>query len=296
MTGVTHRRYANFASTAFLFVSCIGPTAVAAEAVPRVVVTLMPLHSLVAGVMHGIGQPTLIGGISPHGGALKPSAARALEVADVVFWTGTALEGGLARGIRQLSGSARVIAVKDLPGTVLLGERAIDGHMWLHPANARALVHAAAATLGALDPARAQVYARNSAKLAMQLDALDARLAVRLGAVAKRTYVVMHDAYRYFEDRYGLASLGSIAESPEQPPGARRLAELRRRMVASGARCVFSEPGLEPAHVRALAAETGARIGQLDPIGVGLQPGPAAYFTLMERLADDLIACLAPSP
>ncbi len=178
---------------------------------------------------------------------------------------------------------------------MLLGEREIDGHMWLDPANARVLVKAAAATLSSLDPTRAQIYARNGANVAGRLDALDGRLTRRLEAVSERPYVVMHDAYRYLESRYGLASLGAIAVSPEQPPGARRLAELRRRMGESGALCVFAEPGIEPAHARALAAETGARIGQLDPLGIALAPGPAAYFNLMEQLADDLIACLAPA-
>ncbi len=299
MTRVILRRHANLACAACLSAALfVGPglTAAAAEAVPRVVVTLMPMHSLVAAVMEGIGSPVLVGGLSPHGGALKPSGARALEAADVVFWTGTALEGGLARGIEQLAQGAQVVAMKDLPSAVLVGAREIDGHMWLDPANARVLVEAAVTTLGALDPARSDTYARNGASLTARLDALDARLRARLGAVAELPYVVTHDAYRYFQDRYGLASLGAIAVSPERPPGARRLAELRRRMVERAARCVFTEPGFESAHARTLAAETGARLGQLDPLGAGLAPGPAAYFTLMERLTSDLIACLAEQP
>lgn len=267
--------------------------AAAEEAGPRVVVTLKPLHSLVAGVMEGIGAPELVGGGSPHGATLRPSEARALAAADLVFWTGTALEGALARGIVRLAEDARVIALKDLPGAVVRGEGEIDGHMWLDPQNARVVVDAAVAALGALDPARAETYVRNGVEVAARLDALDSRLALRLEPVSTVPYVVMHDAYRYFERRYGLASLGAIAVSPERPPGARRLAELRRRMVESGARCVFAEPGIEPAHARALAAETGARLGRLDPLGAAHAPGPAAYFTLMEQLADNLIACLA---
>ena len=270
--------------------------AAAGEAGPGVVVTLKPLHSLVAGVMEGVGVPRLVGGGSPHGAALKPTEARALAAAAAVFWTGTAMEAGLGRKIARLAEGARVVALKDLAGAVLVGSPEIDGHMWLDPENARLLVTAAVATLGALDPDRAEAYARNGARVAARLDALDARLERRLGAVAGRHYVVMHDAYRYFEHRYGLASLGAIAVSPHQPPGARRLAELRGRMAESGARCVFAEPGLEPAHARALAGETGARLGRLDPLGFDLAPGPEAYFTLMERLAEDMIGCLASPP
>ena len=297
MPSANHQRRASFACTACLLTVLLGDSLAAAErSGPAVVVTLKPLHSLVAGVMEGVGTPVLIGAGSPHGHALRPSEARALAAADLVFWTGTALEAGLARGIARLAEDARVVALKDLPGAVLLGEPEVDGHMWLDPANARVLVEAAAAALGALDPASAAIYARNGQGLAARLDALDARLARRLGPVAGRPYVVMHDAYRYFESRYRLAGLGAIAASPERPPGARRLVELRHRMAESEARCVFVEPGVEPAHARALAAGTGARIGRLDPLGPTLAPGPAAYFTLMEGLADDLTACLAPPP
>ena len=298
MPSANHQRRASFACTACLLTVLLGDSLAAAERSG-------------AGGGGYVETVAFAGGGGDGGGgnagvdrararrtviALRPSEARALAAADLVFWTGTALEAGLARGIARLAEDARVVALKDLPGALLLGEPEVDGHMWLDPANARVLVEAAAAALGALDPASAAIYARNGQGLAARLHALDARLAQRLGPVAGRPYVVMHDAYRYFESRYRLAGLGAIAASPERPPGARRLVELRHRMAESEARCVFVEPGVEPAHARALAAGTGARIGRLDPLGPTLAPGPAAYFTLMEGLADDLTACLAPPP
>ena len=61
-----------------------------ALAAPNVVATIKPLHSLVAGVMEGVGTPELLieGAASPHGFSLRPSDAGKLESADLVFWIG----------------------------------------------------------------------------------------------------------------------------------------------------------------------------------------------------------------
>ena len=100
------------------------------------------------------------------------------------------------------------------------------------------------------------------------------------------------DAYAYLEARYGLKSLGALSLSPERPPGARRLAEIRERIRESGALCLFSEPQFEPALARAAAENSDARLAELDPLGADIPAGPDAYFTLMRRLATALSGCL----
>jgi len=79
--------------------------------------------------------------------------------------------------------------------------------------------------------------------------------------------------------------------SPERPPGARRARDIKRAIIARGARCVFSEPQFQPGLARTLAADTGAKVGVLDPLGAALTPGPDAWFDLMRGLADGLAAC-----
>jgi zinc transport system substrate-binding protein len=128
--------------------------------------------------------------------------------------------------------------------------------------------------------------------LERRLDVLDAGLRQRLAAVKGVPFVVFHDAYHYLEHRYGLAAIGSITVSPENRPGARRLQEIRGKIVALGARCVFSEPQFEPRLVTTVIAGTGARTGVLDPEGAALAPGPELYFQLMNGLAESLVHCL----
>jgi len=271
----------------------------------RVVASIEPVAALVAGVMAGAGEPMLLvkGGGSPHTYALRPSEARALERADVVFWIGEALETFLQKPLHALSGKARIVALHQGEGVVLIAgdghgdaHRPIwDMHIWLDPVNAKAMVSAIAVALGDADPDRASVYAANAERLRARLDRLDATLKRDLAPVAGRGFVVFHDAYRYFLRRYRLGPVAAIAVNPARQPGAGTIRAVRERIVALGPTCVFIEPQFEPALIDAIVAGTPARTAVLDPLGSDLGPGADAYFTLMRTMAKSLVDCLAPA-
>jgi zinc transport system substrate-binding protein len=326
------------AATAVSFVALVLSSAglagagAAADA-PRVIVSIKPVHSLVAGVMDGIGDPELLieGGGSPHTYSLRPSEAQALQEADVVFWIGEELEGFLARPLQTLPRAATLVALHQAEGVRLLDAREgggweahahdpepehapqqehghahehehehehghghgnADMHIWLDPVNAQAMVASIATTLSTLDPPNEQHYASNAAGLLQQLADLDTRLREQLGPVENVPYIVFHDAYQYFEDRYNLNAVGSITVTPEQQPGAQRLYDIRARIAETGVACVFSEPQFQPSLVETVIEGTQARAGVLDPLGAELAPGPEAYFELMDQLAAALRGCL----
>jgi zinc transport system substrate-binding protein len=300
-----------------------------------VVASIKPLHSLVAGVMQGIGEPVLVvkGGGSEHGYSVRPSAARSLEQAEVVFWVGEPLETFLIKPLQALAGHARIVALWEVPGLTLLAARAggmweshddthagdhaqpheyegseaeneaaeepahgqTDMHIWLDPGNAKVLTAAIAAALGDADPPNASIYRGNAERMRQQLDELDRSLEDRLMAVGDRPYVVFHDAYQYFERRYEMRAVGAITINPTLRPSARRLQEIQDRLQQLNAACVFAEPQFEPALVDTVLEGTGARKGLLDPLGADLDAGPEQYFQLMSRLADSLIDCLGES-
>ncbi len=89
-----------------------------AMAAPDVVVSIKPIHSLVAAVMEGVAEPKLIveGAASPHTYTMKPSNARAIQNADVVFWIGPNMEAFLDKPLDALSKSATVVALGNAPG------------------------------------------------------------------------------------------------------------------------------------------------------------------------------------
>jgi zinc transport system substrate-binding protein len=165
-------------------------------------------------------------------------------------------------------------------------------HIWLDPGNAKVLTGAIAAALGDADPPNASIYQANAEQLRERLEELDRSLEDRLTTVADRPYVVFHDAYQYFERRYGVKAVGAITINPTVRPSARRLREIQGQLEELNAACVFAEPQFEPALVDTVIEGTSARKGVLDPLGADLEAGPEQYFELLDGLADSLISCL----
>ena len=99
----------NFLKVAFFSLLLIGTSPVRAEI--KVVTTIKPLHSLVANVMDGVGEPSLIieGSTSPHSFTLKPSHAKLLEEADLIFWIGEGIETFMERPLESIVKNAEVV-------------------------------------------------------------------------------------------------------------------------------------------------------------------------------------------
>ena len=114
-----------------------------------------------------------------------------------------------------------------------------------------------------------------------------------LAGLQGRGFIAFHDAYQYFENRFGVQALGTVTVSPDVMPGAKRLAELREKVKGSNATCVFSEPQFEPKLINAITEGTSARIGVLDPLGADLKPGPDLYPALIRQMAKALKDCLS---
>lgn len=291
-----------------------GAAGAAAGSAPKVVVTLKPVHSLIAAVMAGVGEPRLLirGSASPHTYSLRPSDAQALSRADLVFWVGEGMETFLEKPLESLAGGARIVELSKVPGVILLKIRAagpwepeaeaeepahhegdVNLHIWLDPDNAVAIVKAAVAALSDADPGHAALYAKNGEGLIGRLTALDRELVSDLAPVKDAPFVVFHDAYQYFDRHYGLNAVGSITVNPERAPGASRLSAIRQKIMGLKAACVFSEPQFPPSVVRTVIEGTTARQGVLDPLGADIPAGPKAYFALMRGLASSLKTCLA---
>lgn len=299
-----------------LLLALLAPAAQAAEP-PKVLASIKPLHSLAANVMAGVGQPDLLmrATASSHTHTLRPSDARAIGQADVIFWIGPAYESFMAKAV---SGAprAKVVAMSRLSDIRLLPLREggvwsdhdaaahdhghshghdkaeQDMHLWLDAANAQVIARAMAEALSAADPANSPIYRANGAKLVEQLAGLDAELKAILAPVAHKPYIVFHDAYQYLERQYDLTPVGAITVTPDRLPGPRRLSELRRAIAERKAACVFSEPQFTSSLVATVVSGTGARIGTLDSLGATTAEGGEAYFAILRGLAISLVDCL----
>ncbi|WP_176084109.1 zinc ABC transporter substrate-binding protein [Martelella sp. HB161492] len=172
-----------------------------------------------------------------------------------------------------------------------LDDDGIDPHMWLDPQNARAFVDDIAETLAAADPANAARYRENATAVDKKLGALGETVKAQLSAETAKPYIVFHDAYQYFGDRFGVDAAGSITVNPETPPSAKRIREIQDKIQSLGAACVFSEPQFPPKVIQTVTEGSNVYIGTLDPLGADLKDGPDLYFTLIQNMADGISHC-----
>lgn len=308
--------------TACVFCGLLVPSS-KSPAQPRVAVSIRPLHSLAAGVMAGVGTPDLVfkSGASPHGFGLRPSQARLLSRAGVVFWGGALLEPRLKKalaawgrrlvlamhrpagilllpirpaGLAEFPSARFAAPVKKKPGGEAAGngQDTFDPHYWLDPRNASVMASAMAEALAGLDPANAGAYRKNAALMARALEGLERELSLRLAPLAGRPYLVFHDAYQYFERRFGLRPLGAVAPDASGQIGARRISRLRKLIRSRRVKCVFGEPQFPARKIRALTEDFALTLGVLDPIGSGLKPGKALYFRMMREMGESFRGCL----
>ena len=297
------------------FAALISLTALPAVSAPRVATDIPPVQSLAARVMQGVGKPESIlpPGATPHSYSMRPSEAARLSEADIVFWVGEGLTSWFGDAVAALASEAVSVELMEAPGVALLefreGEHGhdddhdrkeehghhgdMDPHIWLDPANGKAIFAAMAARLAEIDPANADAYAANAAAGAAELDVLAERVEAIVAPVRGQAFVTAHDGYIYFEHRFEIESEGSVALSDAASPGPARLDRIRHAIQDHGVACVFIEPQLDPKLARTAAEGTNARIAVLDPLGAKLEPGPGLYRALIEGLAKSLADCLA---
>ena len=351
--------------------------------VPDVVTDIAPVHSLVARIMEGVGTPDLIlpQNASPHGFALRPSQAAALQNADLVFWVSENLTPWLGEALETLAPDAVSIELLEVADTRVLpirtgatfeahdhddhaeehdedhddhadhedhadhgheehhdddhgdhadghddhaedhadhghdehhddhdghddhdeeghaGDHAghdhsgIDPHAWLDPLNAAVWAQAIAETLAQADPENALSYQANADNLLMELGDLVADVNAEFSMSSPIGFIVFHDAYQYFESRFGLSPLGAISLSDATAPSAGRVAEIRERIAELGGTCVFAEPQFDPRIVATVTEGTQTSTAVIDPLGSGLDIGAGLYPALIRAMAESFQSC-----
>jgi len=317
---------------------------VAMSDTPKVAVDISPVHSLVSRVMHGVGTPDLIvqAGASPHGYTLRPSEAKALQDAQMVFWMGESLSPWMEGALDTLSSDATIITLLERDETILLefregalfeehdhddhgdekhddhgdekhddhgdekhddhgdekhddhddhGHGSYDPHAWLSPDNARIWLNLIASQLSIVDPENAGTYFANAAAGRLEIEALKAEVNSLLEPVRGKKFIVFHDAYQYFEEAFKISASGAISLGDASKPSPARIAEIQGRIEEESIDCVLSEPQFNKGLVATVMAGSNANTNVIDPLGVGLKPGPNLYNELIRDMTKTLVDC-----
>ena len=251
-----------------------------------------------------------------------------LQEADIVFWIGEDLESFLETPLDSIAANAKRVTLMDSDQIKLLKFREknvfddhhddhdehedhADGHddhdeheghddhahhhgehdihFWLDPEIAKSIVNITARELSEIDPNNKSTYEKNAANA---LDDLEELINVTRSKInSDATYIVFHDAYQYFERRFGIEVIGALTVNPEVLPGAKQLSEIREVIEHENVNCLFSEPQFNPSIANTIAKDTGIKAAVLDPLGAELEPGKDLYFELISDMASSFENC-----
>lgn len=273
----------------------------AASDVPKVVVSIKPIHSLMAGLMQGFGEPVLIvdGESTPYDEQMTSAEQRALEQADLVVWIGPELEGFLVDHVSKLSSDTRVVALLDSGELKVLPSRQAedrrDPFLWLDSRNALILIDELAAILTEVDPDRAAQYEENRVKILREVAGIDRQLEYQYRDVSAVPVGLYHDTQQYFEQAYATSVVARVTARPDEEVSTADLLEARTRLAQMNVHCFFTEAGLPSPNLGILTGGLDMRVAELDSLGTGLAAGPGLYVELMRRNFNTIRECVKPT-
>ncbi|MDO9927002.1 zinc ABC transporter substrate-binding protein ZnuA [Glaesserella parasuis] len=311
-----------------LSLALLGATAVANA---DVLTTVKPLGFIANAITDGVTETKVLlpTSASPHDYSLKPSDVEQLQSAQLVVWIGEEMETFLEKSIEKLP-KEKVLTLEDVPAIKELVEHSgeekedkhdhkhdhkhehkhshnhahhdhshdghshdEDWHIWLSPKASEHIAEQIAERLSQQLPEQKAKIAENLANFKATLATKNSEIAKQLEPVKSKGYYTFHDAYGYFEEAYGLKSLGSFTINPTVAPGAKTLNAIKKSIAQKKVQCLFAEPQFTPKVIESLSKGTSAKVGQLDPLGAKIELSKNAYPEFLQSLADQFGVCLA---
>ncbi len=264
----------------------------------RVVTTIKPVHSILSGLLRDIGEPVLLipSDKTPFDFTPDERTRQTVQQADLLFWVGPELEKTLQPLIEALPDRVRVVELLARQDLKVLPSRANpeqrNPFFWMDDRNAIILLDLLTEILIEADPARSHIYARNRLRLLKPLKRIDREYEYGYRGLQAGTGAEYYDALHYFEQAYALKIVGHVATTPWDPIATESLLRLRSRMLEFHANCLFTERGMPAKNLDLLTAGQEVAIGELDPLGLGFEPGEDLYLKLMRHNTDVIKQCL----
>jgi len=270
---------------------------------PQVVVSIAPIHAITSAVMRGIASPKLLieARTSPHDFHLRPSQLIALQSADLFIWVSPILEQGLAKVSARSSMQEKSLTLLEQAVIKKLKAREagiwedeknhhnaqVDPHIWLSPSNAIEIARIITKRLSDIDSINIVHYRENLASFEQKVTMLEQVINTEFNLKGMPSYLVLHDAFQYFEKYFKLPAAGAVSIDPEHSPGVRRIQTLRNYIREHDIGCIFREPQLSDRMLNSISQGLEIQTGILDPIG---NEGDS-YTQLIQSLSQQLRNC-----
>jgi cytochrome oxidase Cu insertion factor (SCO1/SenC/PrrC family)/ABC-type Zn2+ transport system substrate-binding protein/surface adhesin len=288
-----------FRKTAVLLLSVLMLT-IESQAAEKfsVVVSIKPVHSIVAGLMKDVAVPELLIGQDKNPFDFVPGKQEQqnLQKASLVIWVGQELEQSLQEVIIALPENVQVVELLDSERLKILPARHDDNrrdpYFWLDDRNMMILLDELVEKLIELDPARSHIYSRNHRELLKPLLKIDREYEYGYRGMKAGLGVQYFDVLQYFEQAYALNNIGAVGATPYQAIGAAKLLNVGSVIRNKQADCLFVDLSMPADHVDLLTTGSPVNIGQLDVFGSQFEAGPDLYLQLMQYNTDVIKRCL----
>jgi zinc/manganese transport system substrate-binding protein len=237
-------------------------------------------------------------GASPETYQPVPQNLIDISRAAVVIENGAGLEAWLSKLLAAAPVSAKRVVLSDsLPAAIAHpnGSEYANPHFWLDPNDAKVYVTAIAQALAAVDPRNASYYQANAATERARLTVLDEWIRKQIAAIppSRRAMIADHDAWYYFDRRYGIDDVGAIEKSPGKEPSAADMVALIAQARTHHVHAIFAEPEFSPRLAKQLADSAGiTTVTDLYDDSLGTAPGLDSYEGMMRHDVSTIVAAL----
>lgn len=271
----------------------------------RVVTSIAPLQALVSDVMEGVGTPTLLLGeaTSAHEFAMRPSQAKAISDADVIFYVGQNMEPWLEKALRSRKNDGAIVVLGGLSTQNRLEARELDEigehdedhddegvydpHMWLDPDNALIWLDTIKSILEDSDPENKTAYQTNVERVQKDIIETANNIKADLSTLVDIDLIVTHDSTQYFENAFDLNVIGAFSASDGQNAGARSLSKLLGKL---GPNTCIVEDISHPNRLTASLPD-GTKHVVIDPMGYAALGSSGSYSRMLSDIAQSLTGC-----
>jgi zinc transport system substrate-binding protein len=273
--------------------------------------TVSPLYGILAYITKDTDKTTLIldrANSDLHSYALTPSDALKIKKCDIIFMVNSEFETFSSKFSKLSKKNSKIIEVSEAKNIKLLEMREnnifeeedvrghdhafYDYHIWLDTDNVKSIAKMIAEELSKEDPKNEKIYQTNLSNFITKLGELDKDLTGQLSAIKDQPFIVFHDAYQYFENKYGLKSVGAILVNEEHNLSAESFASIKELVAENKVKCIFAEPQFPTKIIDKIASSSKVGHGVLNAEWASADKAEDIYFMIMRNLATSLVGCL----
>lgn len=281
----------------------------------KIISSVKPIAFITEAIASGVVDTDVLlpDGASPHTYSLKPSDLAKIKSADLVIWIGEDMEVFMPAVLKSVDEEKQIelITIPEINKLLHTDNEEhkhedgdsnthdhghhhgdYDQHIWLSPEIAKVIAQSIHDKLITKYPTKKDLIDENLSKFILKITETEQNIAKKLINVQNKGYFVFHDAYGYFESQFGLKHLGSFTINPAVQPGVQKIYAVQKELKEHQAICIFREPQFNPAVIDKLVSGTDIRVGELDPLGIGITVSKEAYSQFLLNITQQLLDCL----